>query len=125
MTRPPDRVAIQTASLACWASPSAHRSDRARRSEPSRYALPSCEHARAEAVLAGGLVLGDEVVRLQGAQQPVHGRLGQAEPVGDLGDAEARRAGAEDVEDLGSALHRLDHDTFPLMSFSHAEQHSG
>ena len=32
----PDRVATQTASFACWASDSAQRSDRARRSEPSR-----------------------------------------------------------------------------------------
>ena len=69
------------------------------------------EHAGAEAVLAGLRVLGDELVCLQGAQQPVYRRLGEAKAGGDLGDAEARRAGAEHAEDLRRALHRLDHRT--------------
>jgi len=54
-------------------------------------------------------------VRLQGAQQPVHRGLGQADPVGDLGHAQARGARAEYGEDLRRALYRLDHDTLSAM----------
>ena len=55
------------------------------------------------------VVLGSGTPRLGVTE--IADRLGLAKPVGDLGDAEARRAGAEYDEDLGRALHRLDHDT--------------
>jgi hypothetical protein len=67
------------------------------------------QHARSQAVLARLGVLRDQVVRLQGAQQPVHRGLGQANSLGDLGHAEARCPRAEDAQDLGRALYRLDH----------------
>jgi len=67
------------------------------------------QHAGPQAVLAGVGVLRDELVRFQGAQQPVHRGLGQADPFGDLGNAETRRPRAQDPQDLGRALHRLDH----------------
>jgi hypothetical protein len=54
-------------------------------------------------------------VRLQGAQQPVHRGLGQADPVRDLGHAQARGPRAEHGEDLRRALYRLDHDNLSAM----------
>jgi hypothetical protein len=39
----------------------------------------------------------------------VHRGLGQADPVRDLGHAQARRPRAENGEDLRRALYRLDH----------------
>jgi hypothetical protein len=39
----------------------------------------------------------------------MHRGLGQTDPDGDLGHAEARRPGAEGAEDLGRSLYRLDH----------------
>ena len=52
----------------------------------------------------------------QRAQQPVDGRLGQPDPVGDLGHAQARRTGAERTENRGRPLHRLDHGVLSVMS---------
>jgi hypothetical protein len=51
----------------------------------------------------------------QRAQQPMHRGLGQANPLRDLGDAETGAAGAENGEDPGCALHRLDHDDLSTM----------
>jgi len=76
---------------------------------PVQVSVAELEHAGTEAVFACVRVLRYQLVRLQGAQQPVHRGLGQADSLGDLGYAQARRPRAEDTEDLGRALYRLDH----------------
>ena len=73
------------------------------------------EDGGAETVLPGVGVLGDQVVLLQRAQQPMHCGLGQAGPFCDLGDAETGGAGAENGQNPGRALHRLDHDNLSAM----------
>jgi len=74
-----------------------------------QVSVAELQHARTQAVLARVGVLGDQFVRLQRPQQAVHRGLGQADSLGDLGHAKTRCPRAEDAEDLGRALHRLDH----------------
>jgi hypothetical protein len=73
------------------------------------------QRARPQAVLAGARAGRHQAVRLQGAQQPVHRRLGQAGPLCYLGHAKTRPAGPEDGTDLGRALYRLDHPALSAM----------
>ena len=74
------------------------------------------QHRRAEAVLPGVVILRDQAMLRQRAEQPVHGRLGQPHLLRDFGDAEPRRAGAKNGKNPGRALHRLDHDNLSAMS---------
>jgi hypothetical protein len=70
-------------------------------------AVPELEQLRAELVLVGVEVLLDEAVLLQGSEQPVNGRLRQADPVGEIAQAEAARMLSERLQDPHRAVDRL------------------
>jgi hypothetical protein len=67
------------------------------------------QQGRAQAVLAGLGILLHQLLRFQGAEETMDGGLGQPEPLGELGDPEARDTRTERLEDQGRPLDRLDH----------------
>ena len=71
------------------------------------------EQRRAESILARLDVPLDQLVGLERAQEPVHGRLRDAQPLGQLGHAQSRLTGAELAEDRRRATDRLDHADLP------------
>ena len=66
------------------------------------------QEAGPELVLVGVAVLLDEAVRLQRLEQPVDGRAGHAELVGELRHAEPPRAGGQRLEDPRRPVDGLD-----------------
>ena len=69
------------------------------------------KQARAELVLVGMAVLLDETVGLERLQQAVDSRPGEAEPVGQLADAEAPWTAGEGLQDRRRPVDRLDRST--------------
>ena len=74
------------------------------------------QEAGAELVLLGLAVLLDEPVRLERLKQPMDGRAGDSEPVGELADPEPARAAGERTEDPRGAVDGLDRPLVPPAS---------
>src|SRR5439155_5000867 len=69
--------------------------------------IAELEQLRAEPVLPRLRILLHEVLPLQGTQQPVNGRLGEAEALGELADPEPGRARGQRFQDPCRPIDRL------------------
>ncbi len=72
-------------------------------------AVRELEELRTELVLVAVGVLLDEPVVVEGAKEPVHRALREAESVGELADAEPSGAAREGTEDASGSIDGLNH----------------
>ena len=81
------------------------------------------QERRSEPVLARLVVTLHELVLLERAEQPVHGRLRQAETLGELRHPEPRLSRTELAQDGGGAPDRLDHARHHAARSKRRDQH--
>ena len=107
-TPSPCSVPTRTASPLRMARLSAQASDAAAQLVHVEVDVAQLQQRRPQLVLAAVGVLLDEALLLERPQQPVHGALGEPQPVAQLGHAEPARAAGEGPQDGGRTLDRLD-----------------